>query len=209
MGIEEIVSGTKTRLGQTSLSDRTLTEYFTAINPQGEPDDAFYETHTRILKSLAGQYNHDIADWQKKYEAEHKPADPDPAPLAQPTNLDPSVQAILDKQNETIEQLSKLVLSQQKSKSEAELRAAAQSYGDSLHCEKPDLWKSAMKFTTISEGMTEAQYNEAVKSTYESLITASGGGNRPYDSAGGDASKDSLKAINAFFARKLGSEPQK
>lgn len=207
MGIEEIVSQVKQRLGQTSLSDRTLTEYFTSISPSGEPDEAFFTTHEKILKSLGGQYNHDIAEWQKKYEDDHKKKDTPPAPPTPPTpptGIDPNVQALLDKQNKTLEELSKIVLSQQKSKSEGDLRAAAVTYGESLKCEKPELWKSAMKFTPIGDGMTEAQYNEAVKTNYESLIAASGNGVKPYNNGQGGAPEDNSKAIEAFFKSKFG-----
>lgn len=212
MGIEQIVTNVKAKLGQTSLSDRSLTEYFTAINPQGEPDDAFYATHVAILKSFGGQFSHDVAEWKKEYEKNNPPVTPPaPTPTPAPTGgMSDDVKALFDKQQQTIDRLSALIAAQQKKESEGAIKAAAEEYGKTLNADKPALWKSAVQLTPIAENMTSEQYNAAVKTNYESLVAASGNGGQPYVSGGGAGSGDTNKDIDDFFAAKFGTgEPSK
>lgn len=212
MGIEQIVTNVKAKLGQTSLSDRSLTEYFTAINPQGEPDDAFYATHVAILKSFGGQFSHDVAEWKKEYEKNNPPVTPPaPTPAPAPTGgMSDDVKALFDKQQQTIDRLSALIAAQQKEKSAESIKAAAEEYGKTLNADKPALWKSAVQLTPIAENMTSEQYNAAVKTNYESLVAASGNGGQPYVSGGGAGSGESNKDIDDFFAAKFGTgEPSK
>lgn len=212
MGIEQIVTNVKAKLGQTSLSDRSLTEYFTAINPQGEPDDAFYATHVAILKSFGGQFSHDVAEWKKEYEKNNPPVTP-PAPTPTPAHtggMSDDVKALFDKQQQTIDRLSALIAAQQKKESEGAIKQAAEEYGKTLNADKPALWKSAVQLTPIAENMTSEQYNAAVKTNYESLVAASGNGGQPYVSGGGAGSGESNKDIDDFFAAKFGTgEPSK
>lgn len=210
MGIEQIVTNVKAKLGQTSLSDRSLTEYFTAINPQGEPDDAFYATHVAILKSFGGQFSHDVAEWKKEYEKNNPVTPPAPTPTPPTGGMSDDVKALFDKQQQTIDRLSALIEAQQKEKSAESIRAAAEEYGKTLNADKPALWKSAVQLTPIAENMTSEQYNAAVKTNYESLVAASGNGGQPYVSGGGAGSGESNKDIDDFFAAKFGTgEPSK
>lgn len=211
MGIEQIVTNVKEKLGQTSLSDRSLTEYFTAINPQGEPDDAFYATHVAILKSFGGQFSHDVAEWKKEYEKNNPVTPPSTPPATPPTGgMSDDVKALFDKQQQTIDSLAALIAAQQKKESEGAIKAAAEEYGKTLNADKPALWKSAVQLTPIAENMTSEQYNAAVKTNYESLVAASGNGGQPYVSGGGAGSGESNKDIDDFFAAKFGTgEPSK
>lgn len=211
MGIEQIVTNVKEKLGQTSLSDRSLTEYFKSVNPQGEPDDAFYATHVAILKSFGGQFSHDVAEWKKEYEKNNPVTPPATPPATPPTGgMSDDVKALFDKQQKTIDSLAALIAAQQKKESEGAIKAAAEEYGKTLNADKPALWKSAVQLTPIAENMTSEQYNAAVKTNYESLVAASGNGGQPYVSGGGAGSGESNKDIDDFFAAKFGTgEPSK
>ena len=211
MGIEQIVTNVKEKLGQTSLSDRSLTEYFKSVNPQGEPDDAFYTQHVAILKSFGGQFSHDVAEWKKEYEKNNPVTPPATPPATPPTGgMSDDVKALFDKQQKTIDSLAALIAAQQKKESEGAIKAAAEEYGKTLNADKPALWKSAVQLTPIAENMTSEQYNAAVKTNYESLVAASGNGGQPYVSGGGAGSGESNKDIDDFFAAKFGTgEPSK
>lgn len=64
---EKIFSELKSRIGETSLSDRTLKSYVEGIVPDEgmEPDDGWWGTQVSFLQSLQGQYNHDIAAYKR------------------------------------------------------------------------------------------------------------------------------------------------
>lgn len=87
MDKEKIFSELKTRIGETSLSDRTLMTWVEKNLPaEGvEPDDAYWERGVSLLQSLGGQYSHDVADFVAKHGGKQ---DPDPAPAPDPNKGD-------------------------------------------------------------------------------------------------------------------------
>lgn len=87
----QILSTLQEKLGNTSFSAQTLTSYVENNMPaEGtEPDEAYWTRHTNILKSLQGQFNHDVALKVTKqanakfeeFKKNYKPTpDPDPNP---------------------------------------------------------------------------------------------------------------------------------
>lgn len=71
---EQLLSELKTKLGTTSLSERTLSEYVGNVLPTITSDeqvnDTFYAAHVGILKSIEGQLNKDVADRVKTAKSE-------------------------------------------------------------------------------------------------------------------------------------------
>lgn len=72
---EQILSTINEKLGQTSLSKRTISDYIDANLPaEGvEPDSTYWDKHTKILKSLGGNFSADVAaqveDFKKNYKS--------------------------------------------------------------------------------------------------------------------------------------------
>lgn len=73
---EQILSTLKEKVGQTSLSDRTIGDYLSENLPaEGtEPDDAYWERHAKVLKSLEGNYSHDVATKIEDFKKNYKPS---------------------------------------------------------------------------------------------------------------------------------------
>ncbi|MEB3372631.1 hypothetical protein SFC43_01450 [Bacteroides sp. CR5/BHMF/2] len=67
---EQILSEITTRIGKTSLSQRTLTDYVSSNLPTegAEPDDAFWEKHVGFLKSLDGNFSHDVSTQVEEFK---------------------------------------------------------------------------------------------------------------------------------------------
>jgi hypothetical protein len=125
---ETLISELKTRLGETPLSERTITEYAGAILttvPDGDVPDTFWDMHKTILASMGGQLRADNkagidrfkADWDKNHPAP-TPTEPPtpPAPTTPPTlpkgdNLD-EIRKMLEEQSKAhakqMEELRKL-----------------------------------------------------------------------------------------------------
>lgn len=72
---EQILSEITTRIGKTSLSQRTLTDYVNRNLPSEgtEPDDAFWEKHVGFLKSLDGNFSHDVSTQVEEFKKNYKP----------------------------------------------------------------------------------------------------------------------------------------
>lgn len=65
---ETILSTLTEKLGDTQLSERTLTTYIEShpVADGAEPDEAYFTAATKFLQSLEGQYKHDVAEGIKK-----------------------------------------------------------------------------------------------------------------------------------------------
>ena len=86
------------RLGTTGLSERTISEYVDNILPTITSDemvnDGFWNIHTKILKSLEGNLNHDVANRVNAFKSEwekNNPKPQDPKPTEQPKE-DPNME---------------------------------------------------------------------------------------------------------------------
>lgn len=207
MDIAQIVSIAKTKVGSTSLSDRTFTEYFTAVNHQGEPDDAFWTQHVAVLKSMSGQFSHEIAEWQKSHPA---PAPTDPQGQTPPDGLSPEVKKLLEgyqtqsaQMQKQMQQMQELLTKQQRSATEQQLRAGGIANGTTVKATKIALWNDVVGRTPITEGMTQEQFNAAVKATYEQNLQLFGEGIQGYGASSPvDTSAEMKKELDAFFASK-------
>ncbi len=207
MEVAQIISTLREKVGSTSLSDRTFQEYVNAVNPQTEPDEAFWNTHVAILKSMSGQFSHDVADWQKKYQQQN-PQQQNPQQQQNTPAISPEVQALIDAQRKSIEDLKAMVTGQQQRMSQEAIRNAATQQGDVLKVTNRNLWNDAVTRINITEGMTSEQFNAQVKTIYEqNLKSFVGDGVQPYGNAApADPSAQTKAELDAFFANKPGFE---
>lgn len=96
METEKIISTLKEKVGTTTLSDETIAFYVGQHLPaEGtEPDDAYFNEHSEFIKTLTGNYNHDVAtrvnEFKKNYKpephVETKDGKTDPSPETSPTS---------------------------------------------------------------------------------------------------------------------------
>lgn len=68
---EQILSTLNEKLGQTSLSERTISDYVTAFLP-GEGEEFDFDRHVGVLKSLNGNFSKSVADTVKQQMEEFK-----------------------------------------------------------------------------------------------------------------------------------------
>jgi len=206
---ETILSELKKRLGTTSLSERTVSEYvgniFPSITDDAQVNDTFYQLHIGILKSVEGQLNKDVADRvkvaQAEWEKQHgKPVDkPVDKPADKPVEPQP---------NEDMAKMMAMIEAMQKKLDDQDKEKQLQS--------KIDAVKSAMKmkgatdeavlmFTFKGESvdaeksvdeLTEG-YLKAYDANYKTLR---GDGAVPRNGGGSGSSDD--KFLDDYFAQK-------
>ena len=72
---EQILSEMVAKLGKTSLSQRTISGYVEGNLPTDgvEPDDAYWQKHVGFLKSLDGNFSHDVAHAVDEFKKNYKP----------------------------------------------------------------------------------------------------------------------------------------
>lgn len=190
----QILSTLKEKLGQTSLSDRTLTEYVSKVLPaEGvEPDDAYFETHVGILKALGGQYSHDIAEYQRNNPYQHQ----------QQQNANPELEALKQQMKEMQEQLKQ----ERSGNAIAAVRASLSGKGDELKVRNKAIWEDAVKSLEIKEGDTVDSILEKAKSSYEAMQKRYlGEGAQPYGGASTDPATDveAQKKLREAYRQKL------
>lgn len=203
---EQLLSELKSRLGTTSLSERTLSEYAGNILPTITSDeqvnDTFYAAHVGILKSLTGQLNKDVADRvnavKSEWEKSH-PTPPEPNPIPTEPKNEPN------KENEELKamiaSLTERLDKQDKLKAENDLldsvKAAMRAKGATDEAtllftfkgESIDTSKSVDELTESYLGKYDANYK-----------TLKGDGALPRSGNGSTAKEDSF--IDDYFAKK-------
>lgn len=133
---EQLLSELKSKLGTTSLSERTLGDYVANILPTvasyEQVNDTFYAAHVGILKSLEGQFNKDVADRVKIAQSEWEKNHPKPQPNPNPNPTDPK-----NEPNKELEEMKAMIAAMQQKLDDADKATLAKNLLENV--------KSAMK----------------------------------------------------------------
>lgn len=108
METEKIISTLKEQAGTTSLSDRTISDYVGNNLPADgtEPDESYFARHAKILKSITGNFDHDVATRVEEFKKSYNPTTTPPKGEPQPTNdFEARLQAIEEANNKKFEAL--------------------------------------------------------------------------------------------------------
>lgn len=209
MEIEKIVSTLREKVGQTSLSDKTITDYVNAFKPaEGtEPDEAFFTLHSGILKSMGGNLSHDVASqvntFKTQWEKDHPTQQQQQQQQQQAEN--PDMKALLDRiaalegkkqepdpalaaLSKQLEAINNRFANEQKQVAIKALMEGVSARGAELRVEDNPTWELAIEMVTpeITSETTKEKAEELVKAKYESLIKRlHPGGAKPYGESGG------------------------
>lgn len=207
---EQLLSVLTERLGTTGLSERTISEYVDNILPtitsDEQANDGFYGMHTKILKSLEGNLNHDVAhrvnafksEWEKNNP---KPADPNPNPN-DPSKKDPNME-LYETLVKKIENLEKQRAEDTLKTTVSDLKSRVLSKADELKVSNRNLWTDAVGAVVYREGMTESELLYEAKNIYESKQKAYfGDGAVPYSTGSASNQKAAEADLDAYFAKK-------
>lgn len=186
---EQILSTINEKLAaqgiKTDPFQRTFGDYLNENLPaEGtEPDDAYFDRHVRILKSLAGQYNHDFAEQVEDFKKNYKPSD-------KPTETHESDKALLDR----IAALEGKLADSERKTSDTAIRSKVESLKNSLKVHNEALWRDCVNTVTIEKNDTEDSVRDKVKELYETKLKAYFGDSAaPYGGTGGEASESASK----------------
>lgn len=195
---------------KTEPFQRTFGDYLNENLPaEGtEPDDAYFDKHVRVLKSLAGQYNHDFATAVEDFKKNYKPS---PSPNDPPKK---------DGENDLlkrIEQLEGKLAETAKNATASSIRAEAAAKGKSLKVANEAIWEDAVKAVQIGDNDTADDVTAKAKKEYERLLKRYyGEGAAPYGTSGRqgaskEAEKEALARREEFLQqqRQSGRLPKK
>lgn len=199
---EQILETLNSQLGQTSLSERTIREYV-AENLPAEGEEFNFERHAKILKSLSGNFNADVAktveEFKKNYSSK---TSNNGEKREEKSNNEDKIPDILKR----IEELEKASLESSRLDHEISLRKAVDDMKDSLKVHNKNLWKDCVKDISIEKDDTKETVLKKAKESYEKkLKDYFGDGTAPYGGKSieqSEAEKEKVKnAQNDFKAR--------
>jgi len=211
---EELISTLKEKVGNTNFSDRSFATYVENIIPQDgtEPDDAFFERHSNIIKSLTGQMRADISsalsnalpDEVQRYLEKNPKYVEDFIAKRNSKSTEPPTddkyKALLDE----INGLKNSIESQKAEQNNNLLReSATRKLTESGIGVNKGLWDDAINSIAIPNGATAEDVFNLAKAKYEEKCKKYAfDGGKPFGSKGQGGSQETDKAVSDFFARK-------
>ena len=214
---EQLLSELKSKLGTTSLSERTLSEYVGNVLPTITSDeqvnDAFYVAHVGILKSMEGQLNKDVADRVKSARSEWEKTHQTPTPNHNPNSTDQK-----DETNKELEEMKSMIAAMQqkldaadKAKLSSELLANVKSAMKAKGATDEAVMLYTFKGESIDTTKSVDELTESYLKTYDANYkTLRGDGASPRNGDGNPTAKED-KFLDDYFARKAaeGKFPEK
>ena len=207
---ETLLSTLTEKLGETPLSQRTLSDYIDNNLPaEGtEPDEDYWKRHTATLRSLEGNYRADVAAGIEDFKKNYKPSDPTTDP--QKKDGDPD----LLRRIELLENAQKEAANNASANA---IRSEVCAKGKSLKVANEAIWEDAVKSVQIGKNDSADDVTVKAKKEYErQLKRYFGDGATPYGSSGRqgaskEAEKEAANRREAFKEqqRKAGRLPKK
>lgn len=207
---ETLLSTLTEKLGETPLSQRTIGAYVDNNLPaEGtEPDDAYWERHTAILKSMGGNYRADLAAGIEDFKRTYKPQ----SPTTDPANKGGAPDLL-----KRIEQLEQQNALNAKNASANALRSEVTAKGKSLKVANEAIWADAVAAVQVGDKDTAEDVTANAKRIYEQKLRRyMGEGTEPYGSSGRqgaskEAEKEKMARREAFRneQRQAGRLPKK
>jgi hypothetical protein len=205
---EQLLSELKSKLGTTSLSERTLSEYVGNILPTITSDeqvnDTFYAAHVGILKSIEGQLNKDVADRVKTAKSEWEKNHPTPTPNPNPNPTDPK-----NEPNKELEEMKSMIAAMQqkleaadKAKLSSDMMASVKSAMKAKGATDEAVMLYTFKGENIDTTKSVEELTESYLKTYDANYrTLRGDGASPRNGDGNLKPQDDSFMKN-FFAQK-------
>lgn len=215
MEFEKIVSTLREKVGQTSLSDKTFTDYVTAFKPaEGtEPDEAFFELHSNVLRSMGGNLSHSIATQVNAFKDQWAKDHPTQQQQQQQNNDNPDMKAVLDRLaalegkqpepdpalkalSDQLAALNSRLDNEGKEKAIKTMMSAVQAKATDLKVQDAPTWELAVEMVSskVTSETTSAQAEEMVKTQYEALIKRlHPGGAKAYGDSDGGSQKSEIQ----------------
>lgn len=208
----EIVAEIKKRLGQTSLSDRTIEAYVSNTMPNdGEVDDGYFDSATSLLGALGGQFSHDVAnqvklirDSKNKNPKQTQSVDGEEERNKEDFQESEEISSLLKQLSSEIEQLKSDIKGGKVERSREQVVSSVVAQGESLKVRNKALWEDSVRGVSFEEGFTDADVLVRAKESYErNLKKYLGDGAVPYATAddANQREESDKNARNAYLSR--------
>lgn len=197
---EQILSNLRDGLGQTSLSERTISDFASVLEvPEDETlHSDFFSKQVKILKTVEGQLSHDVATKVEDFKKNFKPTEQQ---KQEPKKNEDEIPDYVKELRDKLASIENKELEKQKSVQSEQLINSAYEDAKKSGAENEAVLKIVKRFVSVEDGDTPislknkivAQYNETYKELY-------GEGAAPSFSSGGSGNKKaSIESTKAYF----------
>lgn len=211
METEQIVSTATERLaseGQTSLSQRTISDYFAQNLPSEgtEPDAAYWDKHIPILKSLSLNFSHDVAEAKRLLSEEHNNANKQQIEPDKQNNVSTQSNKEIEELRKSLDALTKKIEEQATTQSRERILEAVKAEMIKKGATDEYVLKQTLRYAKIDTTQSVSAITDKLIQAYDEEYTACRGtGAAPRSGQGGNANGGQT-AVSKFFANKKAKE---
>lgn len=188
---------------KTEPFQRTFGDYLNENLPtEGtEPDDAYFDKHVRVLKSLAGQYSHDFATAVEDFKKNYKPTPANNEPPKQ--NPEPNKE--VEEMRKQLAELTKRLDEKESEQTQEQLMSQVKSEMKKQGATDEYVLKQTLRGVTLDTKKSVADLAKELLTAYDSELTACRGkGAAPRNGGASGGAKD--KPFGGYFAQKKAKE---
>ena len=190
---------------KTEPFQRTFGDYLNENLPaEGtEPDDAYFDKHVRVLKSLAGQYSHDFATAVEDFKKNYKPQ---PENKEQPDDKRyAALEEKFDKLMGNYEKLTERLAQKESQQTQEQLMSQVKAEMKKQGATDDYVLKQTLRGVTLDTKKSVADLAKELLTAYDSELTACRGkGAAPRN--GGASGGPNDKPFGGYFAQKKAKE---
>lgn len=199
---EQILSNLNEKLGQTSLSERTISDYINENLPaEGtEPDEAYWNKHTAILKSLNGNFSKDVAAQVEDFKKNYKPSP------AEPPKPEPQPDKELEELRKTVTDLTKRLDEKESQQTQEQLMAKVKSEMKKQGATDDYVLKQTLRGVTLDAKKSVEDLAKEMLAAYDSEYKACRGKGAAPRNGSKEGGGNAKNAADTFFARKQKKE---
>lgn len=189
---------------KTEPFQRTFGDYLNENLPaEGtEPDDAYFDKHVRVLKSLAGQYSHDFATAVEDFKKNYKPPTVQEPPRQAPPQPNKEVEDLKAQLADLAKRLDEKESQQTQEQLLSKVKAEMQKQGATDEY----VLKQTLRGVTLDTKKSVDDLTKELMTAYDSELTACRGKGAAPRSGGGGGGSKGKNAADAFFANKKKKE---
>lgn len=199
---EQILSAINEKLGQTSFSEKTISDYVEAFIPESE-ENPDLDKHVGFLKSLYGNYSADVAKQvnEAKEKLKPQPSKEDKSDDKRYSELSAKFDQLMDAHTKLTEQLAQKESKQTQEQLMSQVKAEMKKQGAT----DDYVLKQTLRGVTLDTKKSVADLTKEMLTAYDSEYTACRGkGAAPRNGGGSGGSND--KPYGSYFANKKARE---
>lgn len=197
---EQILSTINEKLGQTSFSEKTISDYVDAFILESEENPDF-DKHVGFLKSLYGNYSADVARQVNEAKEKLKPQTKGEGDDKRYSALEEKFDKLMDAHTKLTERLNEKESKQTQEQLMSQVKAAMKKQGATDEY----VLKQTLRGVTLDTKKSVEDLTKELLTAYDSEYTACRGkGAAPRNGGGSGGSND--KPYGSYFANKKARE---